>query len=284
MAMHSFDTTFETFADDVLDASNEVPVLVDFWASWCGPCKQLMPVLTKLADEYQGGFKLAKVNIDEQQQLAQQFRVRSVPTVKVVKNGQVVDEFLGAQPESQIRALLDKYVVRESDKLMAAALERYNNGDAGARQDMIAIVNSDPHNNNLRLLYVDVLMREKEYDDARTILQSLPPDIRQQPEIAGLLGRLEFLNTASDGPDEASLRARIEADPADCEARYQLSSFYITQARYQDAMDQLLEIMKHDRKYGDDAGRKGILKVFDMLGGRGELVSRYRQKMAALLY
>ncbi|MEJ2440802.1 MAG: thioredoxin [Gammaproteobacteria bacterium] len=282
--MHSFDTTFETFADDVLDASNEVPVLVDFWASWCGPCKQLMPVLTKLADEYQGGFKLAKVNIDEQQQLAQQFRVRSVPTVKVVKAGQVVDEFLGAQPEPEIRKLLDKYVTRESDKLMAAALERYNNGETDAKQEMVQIVNSDPQNNNLRLLYVDVLMREKQYDEARAILQSLPADVRQQPEVAGLLGRLEFLGAASGGADETSLLASIDKDPADCEARYQLSSYYITQARYEEALEQLLEIMKRDRNYGDDAGRKGILKVFDMLGGRGEVVSRYRQKMASLLY
>lgn len=282
--MHSFDTSFETFTTDVLDASHEAPVLVDFWASWCGPCKQLMPILTKLAEEYQGAFKLAKVNIDEQQQLAQQFRVRSVPTVKIVKNGQVVEEFLGAQPESQIRGLLDKYIVRESDKLMAAALERYNDGETSAKQDMVAIVNSDPHNNNLRLLYVDVLMREKEYDEARMILQSLPANIRQQPEVTGLLGRLEFLTTAQGGTDETQLLANIEKNPTDCEARYQLSSFYITQARYQEALDQLLEIMKRDRSYGDDAGRKGILKVFDMLGGSGELVSRYRQKMAALLY
>jgi len=282
--MHSFDTTFETFARDVIDASQEVPVLVDFWASWCGPCKALMPVLTKLADEYNGAFKLAKVNIDEQQQLAQQFRVRSVPTVKVVKGGQVVDEFMGAQPESQVRAMLDKYIVRESDKQMHAALERYNNGDASAKQDMINIINSDPHNNNLRLLYVDVLMREKQYDDARAILQSLPADIRQQPEVAGLLGRLEFLSTARESADADTLLATLEKEPDNCEARYQLSSLYITQAEYDKALEQLLEIMKRDRQYGDDAGRKGMLKVFEMLGGKGELVSRYRQKMAGLLY
>lgn len=282
--MHSFDTTFETFAHDVIDASQSVPVLVDFWASWCGPCKALMPVLTKLADEYGGAFKLAKVNIDEQQQLAQQFRVRSVPTVKVVKGGQVVDEFMGAQPESQIRAILDKHIVRESDTQMRAALERYNSGDSTAKQDMIKIVNSDPHNNNLRLLYVDVLMREKQYDDARAILQSLPADIRQQPEVAGLLGRLEFLGTAQESADAGTLLATLENEPGNCEARYQLSSLYITQAEYAKALDQLLEIMRRDRKYGDDAGRKGMLKVFEMLGGKGELVSRYRQKMAGLLY
>lgn len=282
--MHSFDTTFETFAHDVIDASQNVPVLVDFWASWCGPCKALMPVLTRLADEYGGAFKLAKVNIDEQQQLAQQFRVRSVPTVKVVKGGQVVDEFMGAQPESQIRAILDKHIVRESDTQMRAALERYNSGDTTAKQDMIKIVNSDPHNNNLRLLYVDVLMREKQYDDARAILQSLPADIRQQPEVAGLLGRLEFLGTAQESADAGALLATLENEPGNCEARYQLSSLYITQAEYAKALDQLLEIMRRDRKYGDDAGRKGMLKVFEMLGGKGELVSRYRQKMAGLLY
>ena len=282
--MHSFDTTFETFARDVIDASQEVPVLVDFWASWCGPCKALMPVLTKLADEYNGAFKLAKVNIDEQQQLAQQFRVRSVPTVKVVKGGQVVDEFMGAQPESQVRAMLDEYIVRESDKQMHAALERYNNGDASAKQDMINIINSDPHNNNLRLLYVDVLMREKQYDDARAILQSLPADIRQQPEVAGLLGRLEFLCTARESADADTLLATLEKEPDNCEARYQLSSLYITRAEYDKALEQLLEIMRRDRQYGDDAGRKGMLKVFEMLGGKGELVSRYRQKMAGLLY
>lgn len=282
--MHSFDTTFETFANDVIDASHEVPVLVDFWASWCGPCKALMPILTRLAEEYNGAFKLAKVNIDEQQQLAQQFRVRSVPTVKVMQNGQVVDEFMGAQPESQIRALLDKYIVRESDKQMHAALERYNNGDESVKQDMINIVNSDPHNNNLRLLYVDVLMREKQYDDARAILQSLPADIRQQPEVAGLLGRLEFLSTAKESADADTLLATLEKEPDNCEIRYQLSSLYITQAEYEKALDQLLEIMKRDRQYGDDAGRKGMLKVFEMLGGKGELVSRYRQKMASMLY
>ncbi len=282
--MHSFDTTFENFTDQVLEASKQVPILVDFWAPWCGPCQSLMPVLMSLADQYNGSFRLAKVNIDEQQQLAQQFAVRSVPTVKLFKNGQAVDGFTGALPESAIRSLLDKYIEKESDKLMSAALEKYNAGDRQAVQDMIAIINNDPSNNNIRLLYVDVLLQEKQYDDAQAILQAMPEDIRKQPEVAGLMSRLEFMGTAGKDNDLDQLIEAVSKDPNDCDARYKLSAIYISQGNYESAMEEFLEIMRRDRQYNDDAGRKGMLKVFDMLGGSGELVSRYRQKMASLLY
>jgi len=282
--MFSFDVSAETFGRDVIHDSTQQLILVDFWAPWCGPCKSLMPVLESLAESYQGGFKLAKVNIDEQQDLAQEYAVRSVPTVKLIKNGKVVDEFLGVQSETEIRALLHKHISRESDVLMQEAIEKYKQGDRDCIQDMITIVNDDPDNTQNRILYVNVLMNEKQYADAQAILESLPNDMKASPEVSALLGQLEFLSTANEsGGDIDALVKQLQDDEDNNELRYQLSSLYITQSNFEQALQQFLEIMHRDRTFNDDAGRKGMIKVFEMLGGSGELVSRYRQKMASLL-
>ena len=282
--MYSIDVNRDTFARDVIHASTQQLVLVDFWAPWCGPCKSLMPVLESLATSYQGGFILAKVNIDEQQALAQEYAVRSVPTVKLIKNGQVVDEFLGVLSEPEIRTLIDKHISRDSDKLMQTAIEKYKQGDRDCIQDMIEIVNNDPDNTENRILYVNVLMNEKQYADAKSILESLPADIKGSPEVSALFGQLEFLATANEsGADVDTLLKQLADEPDNNELRYQLSSLYITQSNFEQALELFLDIMRRDRKFNDDAGRKGMIKVFEMLGGSGELVSRYRQKMASML-
>ena len=281
---YSFDVTEENFASQVIEASHQAPVLVDFWATWCGPCQSLMPLLQKLADDYKGKFLLAKVEIDQQQNLATQFAVRSVPTVKLVKNGQIVDEFTGALPEGEIRAFLEKHIEHESDQLMQQAVQTYQQGQIEqALQQMQQLILDDPANEQNRVIFATVLLRENRVDDAMELINSLSTEMKESDDVKALLAQLEFVNITKDAPDINSLQARLDSDPSDCEARYQLSGYCMLQGDYEAGMQQLLEIVKRDRSYNDDAGRKTLLKVFDMLGGSGELVQKYRRALALLL-
>ncbi len=281
---YSFDVTAETFQSQVIDASHQAPVLVDFWATWCGPCQTLMPLLTRLAEDYQGQFLLAKVEIDQQQQLAAHFGVRSVPTVKLVKNGQIVDEFTGALPEGEIRAFLDKHIEKESDRRMQQAVTFYEQGETEqALQQMQQIILDDDKNMQNRIIFAETLIKEQRYEDARQLLNSLSMDVQMTPEVSALYAQLEFNETLTGADDIESLQKRIEADPKDSEARYQLSAHYLSRDNYEAAMEQLLEIVKRDRSYNDDAGRKGLLRIFELLGNSGELVSKYRRLLAQAL-
>lgn len=283
-SQYSFDVSAQSFQSQVIDASHQVPVLVDFWATWCGPCQSLMPVLEKLAAEYQGQFMLAKVEIDQQQELAAHFGVRSVPTVKLVKNGQIVDEFTGAQPEGEIRALLDRHVEGKPDTPMQQAIDRYEAGEKEqALQEMQQIILDDKENMQNRVRFAEILIQEERYDDARQLLDSLSVDIQMTPEVSALYSKLELAETLAGSDDIETLEKRIDTDPKDSEARYQLSARYAAEGRHDEAMQQLLEIVKRDRAYNDDAGRKGLLRMFELLGNQGELVSKYRRLLAQAL-
>ena len=169
------DVNEENFMTEVIEASQQLPVVVDFWATWCGPCQTLLPVITQVAESYQGQIKLAKVEIDQQQKLASQFGVRSVPTVKLVKNGQIVDEFTGALPENQIRAFIDKHLDKESDQSMQNALLLYQQGQKEeALEQMGQVIESDNSNNENKLIYARVLMHEGLDKEAGQWLDSLP--------------------------------------------------------------------------------------------------------------
>ncbi len=275
----------ENFQQAVLEESVKRPVLVDFWAEWCAPCKSLMPLLAKLVDEYQGKFILAKVNTEEQRELAAQFGIRSLPTVKLFPNGQPVDEFMGALPETEVRAFLDKHIPRESDLILREADALLLQGNAEQAGELINQANlMDPDNPRVKLSYARYKATLGELADAERLLQELPAEEREKPEVVAMLARISFDRSSSKAPTEEELESILAQDPSNSEALYQLASHRIMQTDYESALELLLTLMQKDRQYGDDAGRKGMLQIFELLEGEGELVKRYRSHMFNALH
>lgn len=277
--------TAQNFQSLVLDGSFERPVLVDFWADWCAPCRALMPLLAKLAEEYGGRFLLAKVNTEEEQALAAQFGIRSLPTVQLFKSGRVIDQFMGALPEPQVREFLDRHLPRLSDGLLAQAQGLLAAGEIDAAQSLIEQARSqDPANARLVLAEIQLTAARGAINQALADLDRLPIELAHDPEANALRGQLRFASALEGAPAAADLTARLAADPRDSEARYQLAAHHVLRGDYAEALALLLELMKRDRAFTDDAGRKGMLAVFDLLGGQGELVATYRAKMMSALY
>ncbi|WP_295402770.1 thioredoxin [uncultured Thiocystis sp.] len=277
--------TAQNFQSVVLDGSFERPVLVDFWADWCAPCRMLMPMLAKLAADYGGRFILAKVNTEEEQALAAQFGIRSLPTVQLFKSGRAVDQFMGALPESQVREFLDRHIPRESDGWLTQAQNLLADGDLDGAQALIGKARvENPTNARLPLAEVQLTAAQGEFAKAQAALDGLPIELANEPEVIALRGQLRFARALDGAPPEAELATRIATDPKDSEARYQLAAHQVLRGDFSSALEHLLELMKRDRAFEDDAGRKGMLAVFDLLGGGDELVARYRAKMMNALY
>jgi len=280
MAEHALDVGLADFNQNVLEESKRRPVVVDFWAPWCGPCKSLKPILEKLAAEYGGKFLLAKINSDENQELAARYGVRGIPSVKAFVDGQIVDEFSGALPEGEVRAFLDRLIPSPAETLRQQAAAARAAGDvAGALKLLAEASRLDPVHVGVRLDATEIMIDLGEADEARRLLGSLPDDA--DPRVPRLKARLQFLGAAN--ADEEALRARIAANENDLEARLALANLLIAAGRYEPGMDELLEIVRRDRSFQDDIGRKTLLSVFDLLGG-GELVSRYRRMLASALH
>jgi len=265
--------------------SSTTPILVDFWAEWCAPCRQLMPLLAKLADAYAGKFLLAKVNTEEEQALAAHFGIRSLPTVQLFMSGRPVDQFMGALPESQVREFLERHLPKPSDGLLAQAQGLIAAGDLKRAAAVIAEAKvKEPDNARIALAEVQLTAARGDIAEAAAQLERLPLELAQDPEVTALRGQLRFAEALIGAPSAAVLQQRLTADPTDSAARYQLAAHRVLAGDYATALEDLLTLMKRDRPYGDDAGRKGMVAIFDLLGGQGELVTRYRAKMMTALY
>ncbi|WP_295385581.1 thioredoxin [uncultured Thiodictyon sp.] len=277
--------TAENFESVVIDGSFDRPVLVDFWADWCAPCKGLMPVLAKLAEAYGGKFILAKVNTEEEQALAAHFGIRNLPTVQLFKSGEMVDQFMGALPESQVREFLERHLPRAGDGLLAQAQGLMAAGDLDRAATLLEQARTeDPDNARVALAEVQLTAARGDIAGATDGLERLPLELAHDPEVASLRGQLRFAAALVGAPAPAQLAERLAADPNDSEARYRLAAHRVLAGDIEGALEDLLALMKRDRKYGEDAGRKGMVAIFDLLGGQGELVSRYRAKMMTALY
>ncbi len=275
----------EAGADDfqakVIEASRQRPVLVDFWADWCQPCKMLMPVLAKLAQEYAGAFLLVKVNTEQEQELAMQFGIRSIPTLHLYKQGELVEQVAGALPEAQLRALLDQHIERESDRMLRQAFDAMAQGDTGTAAERIEQVNrEDPGNPLLPLAQAELLLETGQADQARTRLEALKPDLKDQPDAKRLSYRIHLAEVISPEQTTETLQQRVTEHPDDKEALYQLALHHSADGRYPEAMERLLELFRLDR----ERAKEELLLLFGQLGADHPLVPGYRQKLFSLMH
>ena len=284
MSAHAVDVTVKDFQTQVIDASKKAPVLVDFWAPWCGPCRALGPVLEKLAAEYGGRFILAKVNSDENQSLARQYGVRGIPNVKAFANGELADEFTGALPETQVREFIDRLLPSPAEPLRQQALAAKARGETDAtRKLLLQAITLDPRHEAARLDLVDLMIDAKDIEEARRLLDEIADRARDAVRVDALRARLQLVANTGSGADRASLERKIAADPADLEAHFELANLLALHQDYGPAMEQLLEIVRRERGFRDDAARKTLINLFNLLGSDNALVREYRSRLAAAL-
>lgn len=279
-----------TFVDDVIKASQTVPVIVDFWAPWCGPCKQLGPLLEKLVAGARGAVRMVKINVDQNQDLAAQLRVQSIPMVYAFKGGRPVDAFVGAQPESQLKSFVERLIGGADvsggvEEALAEAKEFLAQGDpATAGQIYQEVLAQDPRNGAAIAGLLRCLMATGDHAQAKQVLAGLPPELAGHAEIQGVRTALELAEQAGAAGAPADLRRRLAEHPDDHEARYDLAMAYYAAGEREAAVDELLELVRRDRTWNEEAGRKQLIKLFEAFGPTDPLTLSTRRRLSSLLF
>jgi putative thioredoxin len=284
------DGSIETFAADVIETSMTMPVLVDFWAPWCGPCKQLTPVLEKVVKQAGGKVRLVKINIDENPEIAQQLRIQSVPTVYAFVGGQPVTGFAGAQPESQVKALVERLlggapVDEEAEADLEAAKAAADEGDTTTAAAIYnAILRDDPANAEAIGGLARCLVSAGKLDEATAWLDKAPKEAATHAAVVGARAALQIARESGDLGDPKALAARLEADAQDHDARYGLATILFLRGQVEPAMEHLCRIVKADRSWGDDRARQQMVRFFEALGPKDPATLKGRRMLSAVLF
>ncbi len=287
------DSDTKNFKKDVLDESAKVPVIVDFWAPWCGPCKQLGPLLERLVKAARGAVKMVKINVDQNQQLAGQLRIQSIPAVYAFKGGRPVDAFVGALPESQVKAFIDRLIKSggaapeesAAAQILEMAKEAMKNNDAAAAASLYArLLDEEPDNVPARIGLARAAAMLGEIEQAQEMIKDLPPEARKGADYDSVKAAIELAEKAKSMGDLGVFEDKIAADPNDHEARYNLALALYAGGHAEAAIQHLLNIVKRNRAWNEEAARKELLRIFDALGGSHELTLKGRRGLSTILF
>ena len=282
------DSNTDQFSEDVINASTEVPVIVDFWAPWCEPCKQLGPLLEKLVQEYSGQVRLVKINVDENKALAQQLRVQSIPMVYAFKDGRTADAFNGAVSESQLRLFIEKLTGNEGspvDQALDQAKALLDGGDPNTASAIYnQIITADGENAAAHAGVAKCLMAAGQVDQARLYLADLTPELLSSNEVSAVQTALELDEMADQGGDTSELQAQVDANPDDHQARFDLAVALYGGSNSEQAIEELVEIIRRNQTWNDDAAKQQLLKIFETLGFTDPLAVDGRRKLSSVLF